>query len=190
MAHKVITPVAEEPITLAEARLQCKVDDDNTEEDTFLEGLITAAREVAEHYTGLALAPQTLEMALDAFPGNDAGVIALELGPVSSVISVKYTDTAGVEQTLSNTKYSLSLYGLSRNLSPVFAQYWPSTQAIPDAVRIRYVTGYEDCPKAAKRAMLLMIAWLYENRGDAMAPDDIQPAAAKSLLNTIKVWGF
>jgi hypothetical protein len=49
MHFKVITAVATEPVTLAEARLQCKVDADDTTHDAVLTALITAAREFAEH---------------------------------------------------------------------------------------------------------------------------------------------
>lgn len=188
MAYKVVTAVATEPVSLAEARLQIKADSD-TSEDTLITAWITAAREAAEHYTGRALAGQTLEMALDEFPAYEDDVITLDMPPVATITSVKYTDTAGEEQTISASAYALSLYGEARKLAPTFGNYWPSTQDIPDAVRIRYVTGYTTCPKAAKAAILLMVAWLNENRGDTIQPDDIQPPAAKSLLNTIKVWG-
>jgi uncharacterized phiE125 gp8 family phage protein len=200
MTYKVTTAVTVEPVTLAEARLQCKLTaDDSTSEDTLITAWITAMREVAEHYTGRALAPQTLTMALDEFPEYENDVIALDMPPVASITSIKYTDTAGMEQTISASAYSLSTYGDSRRVAPTYGNYWPTTQDIPDAVRILYVTGYgapsagagfAACPKAAKQAILLMVAWLHANRGDSIQPDDIQPPAAKSLLNTIKAWGF
>ena len=105
-----------------------------------------------------------------------------------SITSVKYTDTAGVEQTVPGADYALSLYGDACAVAPAYGKYWPSTQSIPDAVRIRYVTGYATAPKAVKAAILLMVAFLYENRGDAIVADDIQPPAAKSLLGTVKIW--
>lgn len=187
--YKVITAIATEPVTLAEARLQIKADDSVTVEDSLITAWIVAVREVAESYTGLALAPQTLEMALSRFPVYENDCIDLDMPPVASITTIKYTDTAGVEQTISSGAYALSTYGASRRVAPTFGNYWPVTQDIPDAVRIRYVTGYTTAPKAVKAALLLMIAWLNENRGNAMSPDDIQPPAAKSLLNTVKIWG-
>lgn len=199
MAYKVITAVATEPVTLAEARLQCKLTaDDSTAEDALMTAWITAAREAAEHYTRRSLAAQTLEAALDCFPEYENDEILLEMPPVASITSITYTDADGTAQTLSSGNYALSQYGESRRLAPTFAHYWPTTQAIPDAVRIRYLCGYgasgqtagnAACPKAAKAAILLMVAWLHENRGDSIQPDDIQPPAAKSLLNTIKLYG-
>lgn len=187
--YKVITPIATEPVTLDEARLQIKADDDVTVEDSLIESWITAAREVAEQYTGKALAPQTLEMALQCFPEYEDDYIDLDMPPVASITSIKYTDATGVERTIDPSAYSLSTYGDSRRVAPAYAVYWPVTQEIQDAVRIRYVAGYTETPKVVKSAILLMVAWLNENRGDAMSPDDIQPPAAKSLLNTVKNWG-
>lgn len=183
---KVITPIASEPVTLTEAKLQCKVDVDD--DDTLISALITAAREFAEHYTGRAFSTQTLEMALPCFP-LDTGSIDLDMPPVATVSSIKYTDAAGVEQTVSSGSYSLSLYGESRRINPAYLTPWPITQDIADAVRIRYVTGYTTLPQAAKDAILLIVCHLYQNRaaiGDVKL--DEVPMGALALLNTIKIW--
>jgi uncharacterized phiE125 gp8 family phage protein len=183
---KVITAIATEPVSTAEAKLQCRVD--VTDDDTLIAALITAAREFAEHYTGRAFAAQTLEMALPCFP-DDTGSIDLDMPPVATITSIKYTDTAGVEQTVSTANYTLSTYGESRRINPAYLTPWPLTQSIPDAVRIRYVTGYTTLPKAAKDAILLIVGHLYQNRS---AVGDVKleevPMGALALLNTIKIW--
>jgi uncharacterized phiE125 gp8 family phage protein len=181
----VITPVATEPVTLAEARLHIKADTD-TSEDALISAWIGAARETAEHYTGLSLAPQTLELALDSFPD---GAIKLPRGPVTSITSVIYIDASEDSQTVSDADYALDDYSTPLWAVPAHDTSWPSTLDAANAVKVRYVAGYAACPNAAKAAILLMVAWLNENRGDSIQPDDIQPPAAKSLLNTIKVWG-
>lgn len=186
MTYKVVTPVATEPVSLAEARLQLRMTaDDTTADDALIEALITAAREFAEHYTGRALAPQTLEMALDEFPADG---IDLDMPPVATITSVKYTDTAGVEQTVSSADYSLSLYGDSRRLSLAYGAEWPDTQDIADAVRIRYVTGYTTIPKAVKAAILLDV----ELRYNKLTPNDqdAYEKARDALLGTVKIWGW
>ena len=190
MSFKVVTPVETEPVTLAEARLHLKVYDDDAAEDALITAWITAAREMAEQFTGRALATQTLELALDEFPDADdcSSVIQLPMPPVASITSVKYTDLAGAEQTLAGSAYALSLYGDSRRLAPTYGNYWPSTQDVPDAVRVRFVAGYTNAPKAVKAAILLMVGWLEQNRGEGMSTDDIQPQAAKALLGSVKIW--
>lgn len=183
---KVITPVAVEPVTVAEAKLHLRVD--NSDEDALIGALITAAREYGEHYTGCALAPATLEMSLDEFP---ADLIELDMPPVASITSIKYTDASGVEQTLDPSKYAFSAYGQARNVSLTYGNSWPVTRAIPDAVRIRYVTGYTTTPKAARAAILLTIGHLYENRESVGTNTAMElPLGARSLFDTVKVWSL
>jgi uncharacterized phiE125 gp8 family phage protein len=187
MAYKVITPVAAEPLTTAEAKLHLRVD--VSDDDAIIAALITAAREFAEHYTGRALAPQTLEMGVHCFPSSWRDSIDLDMPPVASVTSVKYLDAAGVEQTVPAADYTLSSYGDARCVTLDYGLYWPITQDVPDAVRIRYVTGYTTLPKAARAALLLVIGHLYENREavSALKLDEI-PMGARALLDTIKIW--
>lgn len=182
MAYKVITAVASEPITASEAKLNAKID--TTADDALITGWITAARQYAEHYTGRALATQTLEMALDCFPSES---IALDMPPVASITSIKYTDTAGVEQTVSSANYVLNTYGESARVDLAYGCYWPTTQSIRNAVRIRYVTGSATLSKAVWAALLQLVAYLNENRQAELASGKVPGADA--LLNTVKRWG-
>jgi uncharacterized phiE125 gp8 family phage protein len=195
---KVITAITSEPVTLAEARLQCKPDSDDTSWDAVITALITTAREQAEHDTGRSFAAQTLELALDCFPDYENDAINLPMPPVASITSIKYTDTAGTEQTISASAYALSQYGESRRVAPTYGNYWPVTQNIPDAVRIRYVcgygasgqvAGYTALPKAAKAALLLHIEAEYPNGGLTPTEREDKLRARDSLLSTIKVYG-
>jgi uncharacterized phiE125 gp8 family phage protein len=189
MKHKTITAVEDEPVTLTEVRLQCKIDSDDETHDTLLSSLCTAAREFAEHYTGRALAEVTLEAALDEFPSCD--YIDLPMPPVSAITSIKYTDTAGVEQTMDDGDYALSTYGDSRRVSLTYGASWPSTRCQPDAVRIQFVTGYatEDLPRAVKAALLLHIET--ESPLNPLTPTEraAMEKARDSLLDTVKVYG-
>lgn len=193
MQFKVIIAVATEPVSLAEARLQCKVDADDTSHDTLLTSLCTAAREFAEHYTGRALAEQTLEAALDRFPCER--YIDLPMPPVATITSIKYDDEAGAEQTLSTANYSLSAYGDSRRINLGPDADWPSTEAdAADAVRIRFVTGYgvsggPALPKAAKAAMLLHVELESPLNPHTPAEREALERARNALLDTIKRYG-
>lgn len=192
MDFKVITPVATEPVLLAEARLQCKVDADDTSHDTLLTSLCTAAREFAEHYTGRAMAEQTLEGVLDEFPCEE--YIDLPMPPVQSITSIKYTDEDGVEQTLSTDDYALSAYGDSRRVSLTYDSEWPDTRCDPNAVRVRFVTGYgvsggPALPKAAKAAMLIHIELESPLNPHTPQEREAMEKARNALLDTIKVYG-
>lgn len=171
---------------IADSALGAEAPTVNTTADPEMAAIITGAREFAEHYTGRALAPQTLEMALDAFPEDE---IELELPPVATITHVKYTDTDGAEQTVDSADYTLSLYGESRVLSLAYDTDWPDTRDIRDAVRVRYVTGYTTCPKAAKQGILLEIQLQYPGNSFTPAEREAMERARDSLLNTVKIWG-
>ncbi len=199
MPYKVITAVATEPIDLPTAKLHLKVDADMTDDDDLIEALIPTARELAEQYANRAFAEQTLEAAFSEFPRCEDS-IKLPLGPVDSVTWLKYTDAEGAEQAASTDLYYLSDYGAARDVFLNYGEVWPVTAYVPEAVRVRYVTGTATCPKSAISAMLLMIGYLYENRGDNTVTQSrnpsiemdaglIQPPAARALLDLVKVWG-
>lgn len=163
----VITAPAAEPISLAEAKLQCRVD--GSADDALLGILITAAREQAENELGRALITQTRELVLDEFP--DACV--LRGAPVQSVASVKYLDTAGVEQTLNPADTLLDKDSSPGYLVPAYGKAWPVTYAVPNAVRVRFVCGYgdagSDVPESIRHWMLIAIATWYAHRESIQA---------------------
>jgi uncharacterized phiE125 gp8 family phage protein len=183
MAVKVITPpTLTSVVPTVDLRTHLRLASDGSE-DGLATAYLAAAHAVAEHYTGRPIGAQTLELALDCFPDAE-----IDLGAaVTAITSLSYVDTAGVTQTVDGTTYSLDTYGLICRLVPDYGVTWPATQAIVSAVKVRFTAG--DTPNAVKSALLLMVAWLNENRGSEMASDDIQPAAAKALLSTVKVWG-
>lgn len=190
MRYRVTTPVATEPVTLAEARLQCKVDSDDTTHDALLNSLITAAGEFFEYHTGRGRAPQTIELALDDFPRGDDSKIELPLCPIASITSIKYTDTNGTEQTIAGASYFVSPYGLGNIVAPAFGFTWPSARSIADAVRIVAVVGYATLPKAAKAAILLHVETEFPLNALSMNERMNLEHARDALLETVKVRGF
>lgn len=189
MGVKVITPATQQ-IPAADLRAHCRIDpadvDTDAAVDALLVGYLAAAVGYAEHYTQRSIGEQTLELALDSFP---AGAIELPRGPVGSITSVKYIDAAGAEQTASASLYALDDYGLVDWVRLTANASWPSTQAVANAVKVRYIAG--TLPEAVKSALLLTVAHLYENR-EASGVDRLAeiPLGVDCLLDTVKVWGM
>src|SRR5678816_2636059 len=140
---KVITPPSGEQITLAEARLHLRLDDDGDSpaahpDDPLILALIPAAREYCEGWLGRALAPQTVEYSADAFP---VGAIILPTAPVVSLGSVKYLAAVADLQTLATSAYVLDNYSEPARVVQVTGTSWPTSYAEPNAVRVRYDVG-------------------------------------------------
>jgi uncharacterized phiE125 gp8 family phage protein len=189
MTLKLITAPATEPVTLAEAKVHCRCGDD---EDALLGVLIQAAREQAEHQLGRALITQTWERVIDAFP-----LVEVELGmpPVVSVVSVKYIDEAGVEQTMDAADYSLDTDTQPGWVLPAVDTEWPDTLDTANAVRVRFTCGYGAAaavPAAIKSWMLLRIGTLYKMREEVVvgvSVADIPGGYVDRLLDPYRTWG-
>lgn len=164
MGLKLINAPSEEPISLDQAKLQCRVD--GNADDALLTGIIIpAARRAAEIRTGRALVTQTWELALDVFPASE---IELLMPPVQSVSSIKYLDPAGVERTLDAQDYALDNYGSMRHwVIPAAGAEWPDTLAAANAVKVHFVAGYGlavEVPADIKAWIQLAIGTLYAYR--------------------------
>jgi len=191
---KVVTGPTSEQITLAEARLHLRLDDDGDSpashpDDPWLLQNIPTARRWCERWMMRALAPQVIEFALPAF--NSAS-IDLPMSPITSIVSVKYFDGDYVEQTLGTDAYTFDNYIEPARIVLAYGTTWPTTTIVPNAVKVRYHCGYSlrgdspysnPMPDEFRSAMLLVLADLYENRENSSA-DKMQEVcmAAQNLM--------
>lgn len=156
----IITGPAVEPVTLVDAKLHLRVD--HADDDTLIQSLISTARQQAEHRTGRRYGEQTWMRAYDTFPGWS---LMLPDPPVTEIVSIKYDDPAGVEQTMPDADYRLRQHSEPSVVLPVKA--WPTAASEPGAVRITYKCGLAatDARWQSLRAwMLLAIGTWYQQR--------------------------
>lgn len=192
MRIKLITGPQSEPITAAEIMQRIGVDAAHVG-TIDIDAMIASARRWVEEYIERALISQTFELALDAF---HADPIYLPRAPVQSIISVKYTDTAGVEQTVSAADYVLDDYGDNHRLLLAYGAAWPSARDQANAVRIRYVAGYgvtgSAVPSNIVNAITLIVGQAYRAQPGletGLYPASI-PNAAKELLAPFRLLAF
>lgn len=166
-----------EPVTLAEAKLHLRVD--VADDDALITRLISAAREQCEQELDRAVAPQTVQLLLDAFP---AGAILLPKGPVTAITSVQYVDTAGATQTIGSSNYALDDAQVDAWLLPAYGYDWPATRDEANAVRVTYTAGWATCPAAVRQWILLAVGTMYASReADVDRPAVAQGFAARLL---------
>ena len=156
------TVIGAEPVSIQEAKKQCNVEESFNDDDQFILHLITSAREWCEQYQGRAYIPTNCIALFDEFDDDE---LVLPIGPVISITSVNYRDTAGVWQELDASAYDVNNYVTPGAITPVWGTSWPSTGPKSNAVRVEYIAGYESrLPVRFKQAMLLLIGWWYRNR--------------------------
>lgn len=184
---RVVVKPSVEPVTLAELKLQSRIDVDD--EDTLLAVFISAAREWAEKFCQRAIVEQTVEYMLDAWP---CGAVELPWGEVIDVEAVTYVDQDGVQQTWSD--YLLDATTEPARLAPAYGESYPATRTQSGAITIRYRAGYapgdgsptdyaENVPAAIKAAILMTAAHWFEHR-EAVIDGNVMetPLSAQSLL--------
>lgn len=192
---RVVTPPAFEPVTLAEAKLWLRIDDDDTDEDATVLMIITAIGEYAEELTGRAFVARTLELRLDGFP---EGEIELPFAPLRSVSSIDYLDADGVLQSLdvSPTGWQEDTASQPGRVAPLVNTDWPATSDEMGSVRITYNAGYASpnaIPRLARLWMQARISTLFEQREQLVVGgqvSDIPRDFVDGLLDGLRVRKF
>ncbi len=185
MALKLKTAPTLTPVTLAEAKAHCRIDD--SDNDGMLEAFIDAATSYLDGYTGIlgrCLIEQTWELYYDTFPCGD---LRIPLGNLISVTSVEYVDpTTLLYVTWDAANYETDTYSLDGWVIPVDA--WPTPAETSNAVRVTFKAGYgdaaDDVPAAIRQAMLMLIGHWQENRENVVIDQTAikLPMAADALL--------
>lgn len=174
-----------EPVTVAEAKVQCRVD--ISDDDSFIQSLITAARQHVESRTNRSLLQQTWKVSFDRFPGYQPWNLGSPFAPVVGrqfateyvagrymqpplllprprlieVLSLEYYDIGGNLQTLDPSAYVVGGDAEPATIFPVPFTWWPATiWGRPDAVQVTYTAGYGTTADTVPEALKLAIRGL------------------------------
>ena len=186
LSFQLLTPPSAEPVTLAEAKQQARID--SSADDALITSLITAARQWAEKYTGRAFITQTWQLTLDMIPGasgkwwdgerqgpvtglDDVNYISLPRAPLQSVTSVTYFDNTDTPTVWPPSNYFVDTVREPGRLALRMGAVWPVATRLTNGIVIQYVCGYGNdgttVPEIIKTAIHQLVAHWYEHRGDA-----------------------
>lgn len=169
MGLTLITPAVTLPVTLAEVKTYCAVEDGSF--DGLLGDLLKSACSRVEQLTGLVLGEQVWKLTLDEF----SAAIELPKGPVLAVSAVNYVDVLGAAQLASASLYSLDLTSKTQWVVLNSEGSWPATLNGVNAVSVTFSAGYlaATLPDDIKLAVKALVATWFENRGDAGTPKGV-----------------
>jgi uncharacterized phiE125 gp8 family phage protein len=156
------TAAVQPPVTVEEIKAHLHLD--TSDEDDTLRQYIDTAASFVERDAEIALLTSTWTLTLDRFPD---WTVELRKPPIQSITSIAYLDTAGDSQTLSASLYRLDSSHRPGRVTPAYAQTWPLTYPVTNAVTITFVAGSTDrtlIPHEAKQAIRMMVGHWYRNR--------------------------
>lgn len=160
---RTVAPVLE-PVSLDEAKRQCRVTHDH--EDGLIDGYRQTAREFVEQGCRRGLLTQTWRYTLDEWLDE---IVLPMAAPLQSVTTVKYYDTNGAQQTLATSYYTVDTNAEPGRIYRAADQSWPSVQSDrAQPIEITYVVGHTDAdavPVSLKQAVLMLTEHFYLHRG-------------------------
>lgn len=165
MKYKILTQPAVEPITLAEAKANLRVN--NTVENDLITSYIVAARKWVENYTWRPLITQTWTLFYDFSDVQNIknSTIVISKNPVQSISSIKYYDNTNTLVTLDSSNYYTDLGGDIASIN--FINQLPTMYNRINALQIEFVCGYglaASVPDNIKAAIYMLITSFYDNR--------------------------
>lgn len=171
----VVAPLVE-PVTLNQAKAHLRVD--HSDEDALISALIKAARSLIENACGVRFAQRTgVAIKCDSFDD----FARLPEAPVSAISSVSYVDVSGATQTLASTVYELRADGVEAAIVLKSNQSWPGIK-YGSRITVTASLGYSEAPEDICHALLMLVAYFYENREDAGSAASDLPFAVNALI--------
>jgi uncharacterized phiE125 gp8 family phage protein len=182
-----------EPVTITDAKAHLRVDTDA--DNTYIMGLVAAARAWVEEYLDRSLVHTQWTMRLDGFPPNGLDNLELPRPPMAtasavSAVAITYTTETGAVVVFPSHEYRVDRNSTPGAISPLYEQAWPVHRRDDNSVTITWWGGYgEDgrsVPTQIKHAMLLLVAHWYDRRDSTGSVSKEMEFGVKSLLDSCR----
>ncbi|QUS39293.1 hypothetical protein RPMA_10930 [Tardiphaga alba] len=178
MAAILLTPPAQEPLTLDEAKSFIRVE--HADDDAVITALIAAARVHVEAMTRRALLAQTWRFVLDAWPRD--GRFAPRIGPLRALLAAQVFDADGTAHAIDGEMFVVDS-AANVIAAPCFALPVPGRAQAGIALDVAcgYGADASDVPADLRHAIRLLLAHWYDHRV-ATADGAMVPAGVGALV--------
>ena len=207
-AFDIVTQPTVEPLSLDEAKSQCRLDGVN-DYDADLTWLIQVAREKVENDSERAFMTQTRRIWFDQFPnavnrgrnlmnpfptqpwlyGGAMQALEIPIKPVASITSIQYLNQAGTWATMDPATYVVDLVSYPVRITPAYGYIWPICRVQINAVQVLCQCGATSAaavPAMARHAMRLLVGHWFENREAVGQVPGAIALGYESLINGIR----
>lgn len=189
--NRIEGPVVE-PVSVSELKAHLRIDQEFTQDDFYLQGLITAARIHVENASDRTLIRSKWQMKFDVFP---AWEIVLPKPPIMSdpVVVTYVPSQSGNFTPVAFTDFRTDYDSTPAAIRPQWNGFWPTVRGAENDVTITYWAGFglsgEQVPPPARHCILMLAAGWYANR-EAIVQGAINPVpmAVELMLGAIN-WG-
>jgi len=185
-AISVIVEPLSSPRTVQDLKAYIGIKSDDDYQDLNIHEAIKSCTHWFETYLERSLVPRTLQKKFSSFSES----MEIELGPVSSIVSVEYQDQDNVAQTIAPANYVLNTLKLVDALNPAPGYAWPTPYQAAGSIAVTYVAGYSTIPENVIQAMNITIDnWIrYQSNNASGTLVTTIPFAAMQLLDLERVW--
>jgi uncharacterized phiE125 gp8 family phage protein len=168
---KLVTASTWEPVTVEEAKLFLRIEEEHVTEDPLIASLLKTARARYEQWTQRSVPRQTFDYYLDVPP---EGAVTLPVSPLLSVSSIRgFTDTDATDTggaAMNTTEFYVDVASEPGRVIALGGFTFPTATRIINSTIIRFDAGYSSgssgVPDQAKTKIKQMVARAYEYRGD------------------------
>lgn len=161
-----ITQPAVEPVSLAEAKVQARVDTEA--DDAYIQALIAVARQYVEDILDITLLTTVWESSYDLFP---VWAIILPRPMLQSAnITVTYRLGDGATSTKSSAAgdFRVDTRTVPGRIYPNWSDTWPAVRGDENSVVVNYTAGFgpdgSSVPPLYKHLMMVLVAHWYDTR--------------------------
>lgn len=154
-----------EPVSITEAKQQCRMVDDNSE-DTFLTSLIAPARAFVERRSRFAFVAGSYTETFRRW----GDYLEIYRRPIESIDAVTYSVSDDLEDDVAYEGFNANVNAFPVRIYPAFGGNGFPTLVDGQTINVEYTTGAlpstDEAYLIGKRAILFLIGLWFDNRGE------------------------
>jgi uncharacterized phiE125 gp8 family phage protein len=161
-----ISQPAVEPVSLAEAKVQARVDTEA--DDAYIQALIAVARQYVEDILDITLLTTVWETSYDLFPVWQIVLPRPMLQAANITVSYRLGDGLMSTKSSAAGDFRVDTRTVPGRIYPNWSDTWPGVRGDENSVVINYTAGFGDdgssVPPVYKHLIMMLVAHWYDTR--------------------------